>query len=161
MTDKKCKACNGSGLVTLTDWVPYGSVSVSMDTTEYCTCIEDGVCPQCGWSVDWDDVNDVTIPCEHCGWDVENQKFVGSPEPKPYQPLTPQQVAILTYVNKLDELQDCQGSERYPESVAQALGYLLQEIDGDLNELAERKMIEIFSPSGQHAPTMLFSVNQS
>lgn len=37
LADPKCPACHGKGYVT--DWVPYGSGNVPMDTV--CECVED------------------------------------------------------------------------------------------------------------------------
>lgn len=38
LADPYCNKCHGRGCVKYTDWVPYGSTNVPMDTFEACDC---------------------------------------------------------------------------------------------------------------------------
>jgi len=73
-----CNGCNGTGLVTYTDYVPYGSTTVAMETADYCLCTETS-CPQCGENTEdtdhWDDEKGRFNPCPFCGWDIEGQYY--------------------------------------------------------------------------------------
>lgn len=66
-----CPKCNGTGEHTCTDWVPYGSTNVPMDSSEYCSCIGDdrvpASCPMCGLPITWDESIEIFNPCP-CGW---------------------------------------------------------------------------------------------
>ena len=66
-----CNKCD-EGLVTYTDWVPYGSTNVPMETTEFCDCVFDS-CPKCGnITVETVAGDDYTVACDNtdCDWSL-------------------------------------------------------------------------------------------
>lgn len=64
-----CEACEGKGVVTVYDFVPYGIGFTSMPTTDICPdCVGNGRCPVCGAELA-DDPDD--LKCEACGWKIE------------------------------------------------------------------------------------------
>jgi hypothetical protein len=66
-----CSKCGGSFYTTTTDYVPYGSTNVPMDSSEVCECVFDG-CPSCGGKVEeWRRRGIFTIGCRDCGWKLE------------------------------------------------------------------------------------------
>ncbi len=60
-----CNKCNGTGWETTQDWVPYGSTSVSMESSDFCRhCILENKCPVCDTELTCpDDVDIVFCPC--------------------------------------------------------------------------------------------------
>jgi hypothetical protein len=74
-----CERCNGTGYITVYDWVPYGSGDVQMPSGEACpSCLERDTCPRCGeFSIIYAEapkragkfVYDDTAVCLACGWD--------------------------------------------------------------------------------------------
>lgn len=66
-----CTKCNGTGWESFSDWVPYGSGDVSMESKEFCRhCICANLCPVCGEELTCPDDVEV-ITCELCGYNSE------------------------------------------------------------------------------------------
>jgi len=69
-----CTQCDGHGLLTVHDSVPYGSGNVNMQSEELCDCcLERGACPRCGEMIlatdeQFEDFWENMLPCPLCGW---------------------------------------------------------------------------------------------
>jgi len=69
-----CEKCEGTGIVTVYDRVPYGSTTVDMPSSDVCDCCEFG-CPYCGEDAIWDEDAGSFVTCHSCGWNIEAQTF--------------------------------------------------------------------------------------
>lgn len=72
-----CRACDGRGIFTGSQSVPYGSTSASFDVSEPCgDCTEQGKCPRCGddglTCEDRGDNSTGDGPCQICGWNYQD-----------------------------------------------------------------------------------------
>ena len=67
-----CERCDDTYIITTTDWVPYGSTNVPMDSSEVCDCLEVNGCPKCGGDVEFKDNYGCDVYCtdEECGWEM-------------------------------------------------------------------------------------------
>lgn len=73
-----CTKCYGTGFITVPgDWVPYGSTSAQLPSTdEPCVCEEKNLCPRCGAERVWhdegnpagDDLSGYHEDCPSCGY---------------------------------------------------------------------------------------------
>ena len=43
-----CSKCNGTGWLKVSDWVPWGSTTALMESSEMCDCLDRNECPKCG-----------------------------------------------------------------------------------------------------------------
>ena len=161
-----CKVCNNTGVVEIGgDVVEFGSAHVHLPSdVEFCDCVCDsGNCPRCNQPIEWNQEIDEFEDCEFCGWSIEQQRFVNDVEVEVSElPLSQREQNIVAYIETFRgvDFKEAGGQDLQPEAIAKALGFLVQEIDGDLNELVERNLIEVFSPSGQYCPTMYFPVER-
>ena len=85
-----CRSCNGWGVTTFSQSVPYGSTSASFDTQDPCdACTMHGKCARCGErGLACEENGDDEIitgegPCKLCGWNYDDGEFPKMPMAPP------------------------------------------------------------------------------
>jgi hypothetical protein len=71
-----CQKCDGYGMTSWTEFVPYGMGSAGMPMSEPCECVGDGKCPRCGQlgltSEDRGGEETGNGPCRFCEWNYDD-----------------------------------------------------------------------------------------
>lgn len=78
-----CRECGATGVQVGIDYVPYGATSVSMETTDLCSCVDAGLCPRCkqpAWDWEQEDPTDSPLECPRCHWREDEPAHAAPPE---------------------------------------------------------------------------------